>query len=122
VVDVGHQDFANLVNKTDTLAFSNALRTATLNLSHSVVQCYSKGGRTVAVMNCMDPNRIPRLARLTSNPTLARERAQEINVALNRVMAQLAATYPDIAVFGFLDDSSDPLVAETGRAIALGDV
>ena len=96
VVDVGHQDF---VNKTNELSFSNALRGATLNLSNSVVECYVKGGRAVAMMNCMDPNRIPRLARLTLDPTLARERTREINAALNTVASQLAAKYPDLRLW-----------------------
>ena len=96
VVDVGHQDF---VNKTNELSFSNALRGATLNLSNSVVECYVKGGRAVAMMNCMDPNRIPRLARLILDPTLARERTREINAALNTVASQLAAKYPDLRLW-----------------------
>jgi phospholipase/lecithinase/hemolysin len=96
VIDVGHQDF---VNKTNELTFSNALRSATLNLSNSVVECYRKGGRAVVLMSMWDPNRSPRLARLIVDPVLVRERAQGINATLKTLADQLSANSPDLRLW-----------------------
>jgi phospholipase/lecithinase/hemolysin len=96
VVDVGHQDF---LGKSDYLSFSNALRTATLNLSNSVVECSRKGARAILLLGMWDPNRSPRLARLTTDPVLFRARTQEINTTLMTMAGQLSESDPDLRLW-----------------------
>ncbi len=96
VVDVGHQDF---LGKTDELTFNTALRSAMINLSNSVVECYLKGGRAVALMSIWDPNRSPRLARLITDPVLMRERGQGINANMRSMADELVARYSDLRLW-----------------------
>jgi phospholipase/lecithinase/hemolysin len=96
VVDVGHQDF---LNRSNALDFTNALRTATLNLSNSVVECHRRGGRAVVLMNLWDPNHSPRLARLIVDPILMRARTEQINSSLKTLADQLSAKFPDLGLW-----------------------
>ncbi len=92
VVDVGHQDFMNQT----PLTFSNTLRTVTLNLSNSVVECRRKGARTIALMSMWDPNHSPRLARLITDPPFMRARTQLINTNFTTLLDQLSTSYPEL--------------------------
>jgi outer membrane lipase/esterase len=96
VVDVGHADF---LNKTNELLFSNAVHTASLNLSNSVVECHRKGGRAVVLMGMWDPNHTPRHARLITDPELFRARARQINTNLCALADQLSTGYPDLRLW-----------------------
>lgn len=96
VVDVGHQDF---LGKTNALAFTNALASATRNLSNSVVECVRKGAKAVVLMSMWDPNRSPRLARLIPDPIVSRTRTEEINMTMMTLADRLSTNYPDLRLW-----------------------
>jgi phospholipase/lecithinase/hemolysin len=110
VVDVGKSDFSPYVNTpADDPVLSNLIRTAMLNLSNSVVQCYAKGARTLAIMNVMDVNWLPRHARRIANPALTRGATQSaINGVWTVTVDGLSTEYPDLKLvrvdlFAFFD-------------------
>jgi outer membrane lipase/esterase len=99
VVDIGHAEFVPYLSPSEARAWTNVARAALLNISNTVVECYRKGGRTVALMNSWDPSRSPRLARVITDPAYDRKCAREFNAGLTSLANSFAGPYPDLKIF-----------------------